>query len=145
MLSVIQCCSTVAWTFTSASISSTASAGLASRELRRAYLCVDELPMVGLVAGCRCGNLRIMRLHVHDFTVRRWLLLRWLLIVGPVAGQLADMPALQHKGMTGPPDQSSRNSGNKCRFSRPPTRPNFVALREVCGISVVEKFCYPEK
>jgi len=44
------------------------------------------------------------------------------------------------------PKQSSRNSGNKFRLTSPLTLPNFVALRrEVCEISVMEKFCSSEK
>jgi len=44
----------------------------------------------------------------------------------------------------GTPGPSSRNSGNKFRLA--PTLPNFVAFRQiVCEISVVEKFCFPEK
>jgi len=40
------------------------------------------------------------------------------------------------------PDQSSRNSGNKCRLARPLMVPNFVTLRqEVCKISTVENLC----
>jgi len=38
-------------------------------------------------------------------------------------------------GITGPPDQSSRNSGNKCQAARPLTPPNFIPL----GQSVYEK------
>jgi len=49
-------------------------------------------------------------------------------------------------GITGPLEQSSRNSGNKFRLARSLTRPNFVALRQkVCELSLVEKFCSPEK
>jgi len=48
-------------------------------------------------------------------------------------------------GITGPPDQSSLNSGNKCRLAKPLTLPNFVELRQkVCEISAVENFCSPE-
>jgi len=49
-------------------------------------------------------------------------------------------------GITEPPDQTLRNSGNNFRLTKPLTLPNFVALRQkVCEISVVEKFCSPEK
>jgi len=40
------------------------------------------------------------------------------------------------------PDQSSRNSENKCRLARTLTLPIFVALRQkVCEKSAVENFC----
>ena len=32
--------------------------------------------------------------------------------------------------ITGSPDQSSRNSGNKFQLGRPPMRANFVAIRQ---------------
>ena len=36
-------------------------------------------------------------------------------------------------GITGPTDQTSRNSGNKLRLTTPPTRPNFVVSpQKVC-------------
>jgi len=48
--------------------------------------------------------------------------------------------------ITGPPNQSSRNSGSKFRLARPLTRPNSVTLRQkVCEISLVEKLCSSEK
>ena len=48
-------------------------------------------------------------------------------------------------GITGPPDQSSRNSGNKCQLARPQTLPIFVVLWEkVCEISAVENLCSPK-
>ena len=34
-------------------------------------------------------------------------------------------------GITGPPDQNSRNSGNKCQLARPMTMPNFIALGQM--------------
>ena len=41
----------------------------------------------------------------------------------------------------GTPGQSSRNSGNTLRLARPPTRPNFVALRQKeCEIFAVKHF-----
>jgi len=44
------------------------------------------------------------------------------------------------------PQTTSRNSGNKFRLARPPTLPNFIAIRpNVCEISSVEKFYSPEK
>jgi len=48
-------------------------------------------------------------------------------------------------GITEPPDQNSRNSGNKFQLASPLTLPSFVMLRqEVCEISVV-KICFQEK
>ena len=47
-------------------------------------------------------------------------------------------------GIAGLQDQSSPNSGNKCRLARPLTPPNFVALRqEVCEIPADRKFLLP--
>jgi len=45
-------------------------------------------------------------------------------------------------GIAGPPDQSSRNSGNKCPLARRVTVPNFVTLcQEQFYISAVENLC----
>jgi len=64
--------------------------------------------------------------------------------MGKLSANFASVPVndwcMSPHGITGPPDQSSRNSGNKFRLDRPLTRPNFVALRQkACGISVVKK------
>jgi len=46
--------------------------------------------------------------------------------------------------IAGPPDKSSRNSGNKCQLVRPLTVPNFVTFRqEMCEICW-RKFVLPE-
>ena len=59
---------------------------------------------------------------------------------------LMHVVAWYHAMITGAPDQSSQNSGNKFRLARHPTFPNFVAQRQkVCEISVVEEICSPEK
>ena len=43
-------------------------------------------------------------------------------------------------GITGPPDQSSRNSGSKFRLAKPPTTQILSrSNKKVCEISVVEK------
>jgi len=36
-------------------------------------------------------------------------------------------------GVTGPPDQSSRNSGNKFQLARSLMWPNFAALQQKCA------------
>jgi len=48
-------------------------------------------------------------------------------------------------GITGSPDQSSQNWGNKCRLARPQTMPNLVTLwQKECEISAVGT-CAPWK
>jgi len=52
-------------------------------------------------------------------------------------------------GITGPPDQSSRNSGNKLRLTTPLTRPNFVVFpQKVCiqnDVGAYMHFCNEAK
>jgi len=49
-------------------------------------------------------------------------------------------------GITGSPEQSSQNAARKFQLFRRPMLSNFVAVQQtVCEISVVEKFCSPEK
>jgi len=82
-----------------------------------------------------CLDIQTYRHTTADFT---WPL-KWSLI--KTSASVTNWCMSPH-GIAGPPDHSSRNSGNKCRLARPLTVPNFGTLRQkVLDMSAVENLC----